>query len=184
MHFYTSESTLDNLKSVFNVFRRKPSLSAPDSKSFRCKLKQWDCTKISTTSSIVCARTRKTFGVNILLSLSQVSKNFYTSSLSRKLGREQKRGRLGWIVSYNSLYFVDPSIEKVPLFAGVRESISIKTPCITVTPFSVVKELPASFATMLNAPIIHCAILLDRSQSRFPFSTKPLRRLGTRFLNR
>ena len=30
MHFSRSKSTLDSLKRVFNVFRRKPSLSAPD----------------------------------------------------------------------------------------------------------------------------------------------------------
>ena len=28
MYFYRSESTMDSLKSVFNVFRRKPSLGA------------------------------------------------------------------------------------------------------------------------------------------------------------
>ena len=33
-------------------------------KSFRYKLKQWNCTKISFTSSIVCWWTRKTFWVN------------------------------------------------------------------------------------------------------------------------
>ena len=29
MHFWRSNSTLDSLKRVFNVFRRKPSLGAP-----------------------------------------------------------------------------------------------------------------------------------------------------------
>ena len=29
MHFYASESTMDNLKSVFNVFGGKPSLGGP-----------------------------------------------------------------------------------------------------------------------------------------------------------
>ena len=31
MHFQRSDSTLDGLKSVFNAFRRKPSLGAPES---------------------------------------------------------------------------------------------------------------------------------------------------------
>ena len=35
MHFWISKSTLDRLKSVFNEFRRKPSLGAPDK---YCKL--------------------------------------------------------------------------------------------------------------------------------------------------
>ena len=40
-------------------------------------------------------------------------------------------------------------------------------------------NLPASFASTLNAPMVHCAIRLDRSQWRFQFS-KHLRRLETR----
>ena len=32
MHFQRSKSTLDRLKSVFNVFRRKSSLGAPSSR--------------------------------------------------------------------------------------------------------------------------------------------------------
>ena len=37
--------------------------------SFRYKLKQWNWTKISITSNMACAWTRKTFWVNIFLSL-------------------------------------------------------------------------------------------------------------------
>ena len=33
MHFLRSKSTLDSLKSVFNVCRRKPSLGAPNMRS-------------------------------------------------------------------------------------------------------------------------------------------------------
>ena len=42
-----------------------------DPNLFRYELKQWNCTAISITSSIVCALTRKK-GVNISRSLSQV----------------------------------------------------------------------------------------------------------------
>ena len=35
IHFQISKSTLDSLKSVFNVFRRKPSLGAPENKTQR-----------------------------------------------------------------------------------------------------------------------------------------------------
>ena len=38
---------------------------------------------------------------------------------------------------------------------------------------------PASFALSLNVPMVHSAILLDRSQVAFPFS-KHLSHLGTR----
>ena len=31
------------------------------------------------------------------------------------------RTRLGWTISYKSLYFVHPSLELVPLFKGMRE---------------------------------------------------------------
>ena len=38
------------------------------------------------------------------------------------------RPRLGWTISYKSLYFVHPSLELVPLFTGMRErSIDWKT---------------------------------------------------------
>lgn len=42
----------------------------------RCNLKQWNCTKIPNTSSIVCTWTGKTFGMNILRPLSQVRETF------------------------------------------------------------------------------------------------------------
>ena len=38
------------------------------------------------------------------------------------------------------------------------------------------KPFPASFASTLNFPIVHRAILLDRLQSRFTFTIKHLRR--------
>ena len=34
---------------------------------------------------------------------------------------KEMRTRLGWTVSYKSLYFVHPSLELVPLFTGMRE---------------------------------------------------------------
>ena len=34
---------------------------------------------------------------------------------------KEMRSRLGWTVSYKSLYFVHPSLELVPLFTGMRE---------------------------------------------------------------
>ena len=34
---------------------------------------------------------------------------------------EEMRTRLGWTISYKSLYFVHPSLEWVPLFTGMRE---------------------------------------------------------------
>ena len=34
---------------------------------------------------------------------------------------KEMRSRLGWIVSYKSLYFVHPSLELVPLFTGMQE---------------------------------------------------------------
>ena len=37
MHFYASESTMDNLKSVFNVFWGKPSLGGPACSAPRSK---------------------------------------------------------------------------------------------------------------------------------------------------
>ena len=43
-------------------------------KSFRYKLKQWNYTKISLTSSNVCAPTRETFWVNILRTSSTVTR--------------------------------------------------------------------------------------------------------------
>ena len=43
------------------------------------ELKQWNCQKISITSSKGCNWTRKTFWVNILRTLSQVPKTIYTS---------------------------------------------------------------------------------------------------------
>ena len=45
------------------------------------ELKQWNCTKISITSSIACTWTRKAFGVNILRSLSQVLETLYAACL-------------------------------------------------------------------------------------------------------
>ena len=35
--------------------------------------------------------------------------------------RKEMRTRLGWTISYKSLYFVLPSLELVPLFTGMRE---------------------------------------------------------------
>ena len=49
-------------------------------KSFWYELKQWNCTKISFTSGKVFTGTRKTFWVNALRSLSQVSGTFYCST--------------------------------------------------------------------------------------------------------
>ena len=44
MHFKRSKSTLDSLKNVFNVFRRKPSLGAPEDRllwtSTKCPFKR------------------------------------------------------------------------------------------------------------------------------------------------
>ena len=34
---------------------------------------------------------------------------------------KEMRTRLGWTISYKSLYFVHPSLELVPLFTGMRE---------------------------------------------------------------
>ena len=59
------------------------AFSAAGNRSFRCNLKQRNCTKIPNTSSIVCTWTGKTFGVNILRSLSQVRETF--SPLLNKL---------------------------------------------------------------------------------------------------
>ena len=49
-------------------------------KSLQYELKQWKCTKISFTSNIVFAWTRKTFCVNILRSLRQGRESIYTST--------------------------------------------------------------------------------------------------------
>ena len=43
---------------------------------------------------------------------------------------KEMRTRLGWTVSYKSLYFVHPSLELVPLFTGMRER-SIVLKCST-----------------------------------------------------
>ena len=40
---------------------------------------------------------------------------------------KEMRTRLGWTISYKSLYFVHPSLEWVPLFTGMRER-SIRFP--------------------------------------------------------
>ena len=34
---------------------------------------------------------------------------------------KEMKTRLGWTISYKSLYFVHPSLELVPLFTGMRE---------------------------------------------------------------
>ena len=52
----------------------KPVVS---NKSYIYELKHWNCTKILTTSSVVCALA---FGVNIPRSLSQVRETIYTST--------------------------------------------------------------------------------------------------------
>ena len=38
---------------------------------------------------------------------------------------KQMRTRLGWTISYKSLYFVHPSLELVPLFTGMRERSTV-----------------------------------------------------------
>ena len=34
---------------------------------------------------------------------------------------KEMRPRLGWTISYKSLYFVHPSLDLMPLFTGMRE---------------------------------------------------------------
>ena len=34
---------------------------------------------------------------------------------------KEMRPRLGWTISYKSLYFVHPSLDLIPLFTGMRE---------------------------------------------------------------
>ena len=41
---------------------------------------------------------------------------------------KEMRTRLGWTVSYKSLYFVHPSLELVPLFTGMRERSILQYP--------------------------------------------------------
>ena len=65
----------------------KKKINGFSTKSFRYKFKQWICTKISFTSSIVCAWTRKTFWVNILRSFSQVRGTTYTSRLNKRASK-------------------------------------------------------------------------------------------------
>ena len=55
-------------------------------KSFWYELKQWNCTKISFTSSNIFAWTKETFWVNALRSLSQVSGTF-TPPLSKLVSK-------------------------------------------------------------------------------------------------
>ena len=41
---------------------------------------------------------------------------------------KEMRTRLGWTISYKSLYFVHPSLDLMPLFTGMRErSIDLKS---------------------------------------------------------
>ena len=40
---------------------------------------------------------------------------------SRVSKHEEMRSRLGWTISYKSLYFVHPNLELMPLFTGMRE---------------------------------------------------------------
>ena len=42
----------------------------------------------------------------------------YFSPVSK---HEEMRSRLGWTISYKSLYFVHPSLDLMPLFTGMRE---------------------------------------------------------------
>ena len=51
MHFQRSKSTLDSLKRVFNVFRRKPSLGDPDESSVK---------KLRLSVNSKCLKTRQT----------------------------------------------------------------------------------------------------------------------------
>ena len=76
-------------------------------------------------------------------------------------------------------------------FTAYGTSLALLLCCVCLVPRRVVADsrvtgaiwdpasLPASFASTLNVPMVHCAILLDRSQSRFPIS-KHLRHLETR----
>ena len=55
-------------------------------------------------------------------------KNTYMSMYNRPFPHfapvnkhKEMRSRLGWTVSYKSLYFVHPSLELVPLFTGMWE---------------------------------------------------------------
>ena len=45
---------------------------------------------------------------------------------------KEMRTRLGWTISYKSLYFVHPSLELVPLFTGMRERSITKVATIVV----------------------------------------------------
>ena len=48
---------------------------------------------------------------------------------------KEMRTRLGWTISYKSLYFVHPSLELMHLFTGMRER------SITTMPFVSVRDL-------------------------------------------
>ena len=45
---------------------------------------------------------------------------------------KEMRTRLGWTISYKSLYFVHPSLELVHLFTGMRERSITTMPCVFV----------------------------------------------------
>ena len=65
------------------------------------------------------------FGVNLNLNLSNIANRPFPHYAPVSKHKDM-RTRLGWTISYKSLYFVHPSLELVPLFKGMRER-SIKS---------------------------------------------------------
>ena len=89
---------------------------------FQYELKQWRCTKILITSSIVCAWTRKTFWVNILCSL-------HCKPSMRYL-------QLRWINLYQNHFYRNDFVSKWPVSELPHLSVAVNQNLLRLRVFS------------------------------------------------
>ena len=90
--------------------------------NFQYELKQWSCTKILITSSIVCAWTRKTFWVNILCFLHCKPSMCYL--------------QLSWINLYQNHFYQNDFVSKWPVSELPNLSVAVNQNLLRLRIFS------------------------------------------------
>lgn len=99
-----------------------PKTGCFDTMLFQYKLKQWSCTKILITASIVCTWTRKTFWVNILCSLHCKPSMHYL--------------QLSWINLYQNHFHWKDFVSKWPVSELPHLSVAVNQNLLRLRVFS------------------------------------------------